>query len=433
MAKVTAGEYVSEQLTDHEMKQMTIGPAITTVTFCRGDINAVTVVLKERLLSIVQANPWLAGRLVKEGGKLFNRFPKAVSSVEECLNPSTRGGKTLPIPVVDSTMDYFTVCQVLGGSAAEIMKGSSCIGKDCLLFALSIIPDAKRPADTFALVISGSHVIIDGFTYYKLLSMLCDGAEIKAMNPVRKHEIMEQSKQAMGEKESLFANGGGVLCNVLGGLMCGSKPLIESFYVDKEKVNALKAQKGNDVDFVSTNDVLTSQFGNATNADFLLMPLNFREKLPLFTTDDAGNYEGALVFLKEDYADASLIRKSLQSGPPRYLRGGSATPGALPGCCKACKGRMAMVTNWTFPFFSELKIEGCQQMLHLPLCDVKMVPFEVGVVYRPRAGEIAVTFFVRSLDRDTILKTMPMEKLVPSAEECLANAQAVTGANGNDK
>ena len=62
-----------------------------------------------------------------------------------------------------------------------------------------------------------------------------------------------------------------------------------------------------------------------------------------------------------------------------------------------------------------------------------MVPFEVGVVYRPRAGEIAVTFFVRSLDRDTILKTMPMEKLVPSAEECLANAQAATGANGNDK
>ena len=80
-------------------------------------------------------------------------------------------------------MDFFTICANVGGSSAEILKGSSCIGNGEALFACSLVEDAKRPQDTFALVFSGSHVIMDGFTYYKLLAMLCDGAEIIALNP----------------------------------------------------------------------------------------------------------------------------------------------------------------------------------------------------------------------------------------------------------
>ena len=37
-----------------------------------------------------------------------------------------------------------------------------------------------------------------------------------------------------------------------------------------------------------------------------------------------------------------------------------------------------------FSLFSEVKIEGCQQMLHMPILDVTMVPFDCAVVYRPR-------------------------------------------------
>ena len=55
-----------------------------------------------------------------------------------------------------------------------------------------------------------------------------------------------------------------------------------------------------------------------------------------------------------------------------------------------------MITNWTFSHFSELKIDGAEHLLHVPHCDCSMVPFEWCVVYRPRAGELAVAMFTRN-------------------------------------
>jgi hypothetical protein len=435
-SKVDNESMNSEKLTEHETKQMTIGGPISTITFFRGDREKVIVTIKTRLAAIVKANPWLCGVLVKgNDGLLDLRFPKDPSDVDiaNLINPSTRAGKPVEKPVVDSAMDFYSVCKSVGGTSAEVLKGSSCIGNNERLFSCSIIEDAKRPNDTFAMVFSGSHVIMDGHTYYKLLAMLCDGAEVLSLSPTRKQQIKEQSAQAMGSEESKFANGMGVLCNVVGGLLCGSKPIIESFYVDTGKVKNLKQNK-TDVDYVSTNDVLTSSFGNALKPDFLLMPLNFREKLPDFTPLDAGNYEGALLFAKGDYTDASSIRRTLASGPPQYERGaGLAKKNPLPGCYGACCGKMGMFISWIFPFFSEIKIEGCQQMLHMPILDVKMVPFDCAVVYRPRAETLAVVYFVRSMNEAAIVENLPMGPKVGSAEQSFAAGNEQNHAIGNAK
>ena len=48
--------------------------------------------------------------------------------------------------------------------------------------------------------------------------------------------------------------------------------------------------------------------------------------------------------------------------------------------------------------FSELSVAGCEQLLHMPLCDVKMVPFDVAVVYRPKAGKLAIVYMTRATD-----------------------------------
>ena len=81
---------------------------------------------------------------------------------------------------------------------------------------------------------------------------------------------------------------------------------ISSDRVKKEK------DKAAGVDYVSANDILCSTFASATNARSLLMPINFRERLPAFTGEDAGNYEGALCFGPDDFATPSLIRKTLK-------------------------------------------------------------------------------------------------------------------------
>ena len=69
-------------------------------------------------------------------------------------------------------MDLVQLCRAVGGSAAEVMSGSFC-GQDEPLTALTIVPDSARPADTFAVIFSVSHVLIDGFTYYQVCYCMC--------------------------------------------------------------------------------------------------------------------------------------------------------------------------------------------------------------------------------------------------------------------
>jgi len=401
---------------------MTVGPSISTLTFFRGDAARASAFLRARLGEVLQANPWLTGALAKRSGQLELCYPlePAAGQLERLFNPTQRAGKPGKVPVVDSTMSYMALCEAVGGSAAEILKGSSCINKPEPLLALTEVPDNKRPSDTFAVVFSVSHVIADGFTYYKLLAMLSDGGTIASLNAKRKHDIGQQSKLAMGEKEFAFAYAGSTMINVVGSMLFGKKPLIESYYVDDARIKEAKAKatpEHSGVPFVSTNDVLVSAFGVATDTRVLLMPLNFRERLPDFTAEDAGNYEGALVFGPEDYAEPGIVRKTLMSGPPTYLRGGSETSRPLPAACEGMWCRLAMVTNWTFPFFSEVKLEGCEQMLHMPHCDINMVPFDIAVVYRPRAGELAMTFFVRSVGTEGIKADCPVGSLIRSPED----------------
>jgi len=56
-----------------------------------------------------------------------------------------------------------------------------------------------------------------------------------------------------------------------------------------EKINTEKSKKDDETNFVSTNDILTSAFGDVTDARILLMPFNMRDKVSHFDDDDAGN------------------------------------------------------------------------------------------------------------------------------------------------
>lgn len=417
MSKIENSNINKEKLTENEKNYMTVGPAITTVTFMRGNSNDANIIIKQRYIDILKANPWLTGTLHKNANKDVEiHFSNAsdFKNYDLYFNPINLKGESKKNNI-NSTMEFFDLCNTIGNTSAEIKKGSDCIDTNLPLIALTIIPDSIRPDDTFAIVFSVSHAIIDGYTYYRLLSMLSSDGTIVPLNAKRKHHIVNQSKTAMGEKESEYAYAGSTVCNIICSMIYGKKPLIESYYIDKNKIDKLKSVNKNGVEFVSTNDIITSSFAIATSARTLLMPLNFRERLPDFKSDDAGNYEGALVFGPEDYATPQLIRKTLNSGPPSYKRN---TDNKLPSGYEGMSCRISMVTNWTFSFYSELKINNCQQMLHLPHCDVNLVPFDIAVIYRPKAGEIAITYFVRNMGKsEDIQKNSPVGDKITCAEK----------------
>jgi len=147
--------------------------------------------------------------------------------------------------------------------------------------------------------------------------------------------------------------------------------------------NHKKPHNPNDL-FVSTNDILVSTFGKAVDARVLLMPINWRNKFKVdgkgpgsstknlnyhykYTDEDAGNYEGALVFTKTDYQEPLYIRDTLKSGkvdPTHtstgfvYERRYGHIKNTIPSRCEALFMRLGMVTNWCFEFFQEMDLNG---------------------------------------------------------------------------
>ena len=134
----------------------------------------------------------------------------------------------------------------------------------------------------------------------------------------------------------------------------------------------------------------------------------------------------------------------MNAGPPtnpNYVRGGAKNPSKpLPRCWGACCGQMTMLTNWCFPFWEELNLNECEQLLHLPLIDVNLVPFDVSVVYKPSAGQTAIMFMVRSLDTDGIKNGLPVGDPILSPEQAfeftqknkITNQQAGGGENNEE-
>jgi len=90
----------------------------------------------------------------------------------------------------------------------------------------------------------------------------------------------------------------------------------------------------------------------------------------------------------------------------------------LPSGCEACSCKLSMVTNWTFDSFSELKILDSKHIVHMPVSNVSLVPFNIAVIYKPRAGLLAIAFFVRSLDLEQLVRSMPISsKQVKNVED----------------
>ena len=420
MSKVVSSSIHSEELTTQEAEQLTVGPSITTSTWFEGNHAQATAQLRSRLWSVVSLNPWLSGSLRKRGKKLYLEWETELDEdrvLQRLVN--SQGNRKSIEGKISSSMPFEEQCNAIGGSLAEVPTGSACIGNGTPLLSLYIVNDSDpSPGARFVVIFSVSHVIVDGFTYYLLLSMLSSNGEVPiALNAKRKQGIMESTKQAMGENEFNFANGKGVMCNVVSSLLCGRKPFICNNYIDKGEIDRIKSLSGaSGASFISTNDIIASAFALATNSQIMLLPINFRGRNEAFTKVDAGNYEGALVFGRGDYDQPELIRKTLQSGPPTYIRGGGAgmvdPPVALPSCCEAMRTRLSMVTNWTFSHFQELAIDGATHLLHSPHCDTKMVPFDIAVVYHPRRDELAVLCFVRSVNESTLEEELPVGKKV---------------------
>jgi hypothetical protein len=62
---------------------------------------------------------------------------------------------------------------------------------------------AANDADRFTLVVSMSHVLGDGHTYYKLFHMLSEDTPVVALSPKRKEDVVRASSWAMEGRDAI--------------------------------------------------------------------------------------------------------------------------------------------------------------------------------------------------------------------------------------
>jgi hypothetical protein len=396
-----AAAVVKEELLEGEfaLYQRDENP-ITTLTWFRGNAGEAATILEARLAKMLDQNRWLGGKVIQER----NNSNRAFLTFDPSQELNHRDFLTSLNPQ-QSPVRSRTPLDRLARNCKDLMMKN---GPTRKLFQVTLVPCRSNPKTHFALIVALSHIVGDGHTYYKLMSMLCSDDEDTTIVPLIYERIKSTSKQqalAMGQRNyDFFAKPGpAFFLNYFGGILSARTigpvnqcvfALVDEVGMQEEKIKQAAAATSDgtnksSVDFVSTNDVLTSWFLQETKADVGAMAINFRNRLEGHTDDHAGNYESIIVYSPPDSTHPSLIRKSLNS-----FRRTETINEPLPRFFESLGLKSGLVTNWS-SFAQPNIIPGCQEELHIPLYDaIPLVPTGTAVMIVFRAGPKGLGLYI---------------------------------------
>lgn len=332
MAQVAAADMRDITLLKDEAGGLMMEEGIASITFYKGEFQPAVEALRAQFALAVASNPWMAGRLVKGKAGTCLRHPPTPSPTDiDALFTATAAGdeaafKLSPFsPYIKTCTDMYASKKVIVGS------GRASVGKDAPVTLLTLSESA--PGE-FALIFSMSHAIADGRTYYEIMQMLQPGAAVRELQSERIPAFSESMRDMCGRKELEWADSPGVICMfVCGMLPCcsGPKPQCFAFELDPERLAEAKSAAAQDgsVEYVTTNDILTSGFFSECDCRIGMMGIDCRGRVEGIGQDQAGNYVSALVLDPDTFATPAAVRKMLSSTPYK------TTMRPLPGCCSA--------------------------------------------------------------------------------------------------
>lgn len=387
---------------------MMIGQPITTGSFFEGV--APIDYLQSRILAIVKMNPWLLGRFIKHKGKVVLKYNHLKDNIDIASLFSIINEK-------DIDKDQISFDSITWLSKFGIKSAINCVGKDEPIFKVTIIH--IQQGKKYVLLVSLNHVIGDGHVFYKLYGMLDINAEIKSLKINREFEIHAKLTEIHGKDELAYFKSFGTLFNLIGGMLCGSKKnVIRHRIVDNNYINSIKkdfkskksAQNENDsVEFISTNDILSSCLYSASKCDVGLMAINFRNRFDGLTDVHVGNYEGVKAYHLEDLLKPELIRLSVNRNFTRPVSGNGRI---LPGFCRKYWAKNVLITNWS-TLYEHVDLPDSTQVLHIPILKEEVVPFHgVFIIYRMNKNQLGICSFKgfgKNLDNDIICAGKPVD------------------------
>jgi hypothetical protein len=407
----TSSPLVTEELLDLESTSlMLMTPSVSAVTFYEGDAEAAVAHLKARVASLISTYPWLAGTLIMQArtARIHLTFPvlpsaAAISAAFADVEVETLCEIDAPYGKLNSAFARFCVP---AGRATLDSKGTQA------LFRVTLVRSTSAPA-RFATVVSISHVIADGATFYSLVGAL-SAAQAEPPRPLllrRHHQFSAQLREALGANNDTLSwlTGAGATLGIVRTLLLSPRaiPLVASVnqsWINSEKAKAAACTSStqNPAGYVSTNDIITSSLLRATDCDVGVMAVNFRRRLESIAVESAGNYEALVAYNKGDFELPSLLRRSLverRNGGVRRVHGERSLPGLLSA---AFFTSVTLVSTWA-TFYTELVLPFSTVRSHLPLVDTSTVPFaDIAIIFRPDAGRMAVLMLSRSLTAESL-------------------------------
>jgi len=144
-------------------------PGISTVTFCEGSPETVLTALKPRLRAVIDANPWIAGKLVAK------KLVQPATSSDAIVNEMLLLSKCAAVSRSTKYPDLVKALADLGVAKADTIQK---LGRR--VTKLVVVAPEVAGGD-FALVFSMSHVAADGHNYYRIYNMIAGTAPVEVL------------------------------------------------------------------------------------------------------------------------------------------------------------------------------------------------------------------------------------------------------------
>jgi hypothetical protein len=341
--------------------------------------------LGKRIEAVINKNPWLAGEYrnnpeTKEYPALWipEKFD-ASHHLERINDPDINWG--ISFSKLEKRLKPLLVNKGKPGRAKAPDP----------LFKVIVI---QGQDDNFSITVSLCHTLADGHTFYNIYSMLGQGAEIKGMVAER-IDVREEIFDSVGrERLDWFMSPQSMIPFLLKMLLNRHKPIYRYINMDWVSKQKDEYKPTSEVPFVSTNDIISSFLMNELRMDACLMAVDPRGRIPGLGKEHAGSYEGPLIFMKNEFGTPADIRLSVKGKKP-------STWTTVPGFFKSLGMNMGVITSWT-SWDTDLPMEGCEQLLHIPLFARPLMATMV-VVWRPAKDKIAVLINANPRLQETIV------------------------------
>ena len=381
-------------------------PTVTTITFYEGSIASDLIIGKWR--SILRVNPWLCGRIIS---RKIDGKSSTVIKYPACFEENSLSRHVVELHIDNSYVspsekfDENASMDIILSKVQDhfVKKGTFCVDKDEVLAKVLIVKifDLVRLADNgvekrvvkTAFILSISHVLGDGNTFYTIYSMFDRERSASELLPERMKDFQSKITNITGSATQEYIRSYLVIIAGLLRLTCfPQKYQILQFRVNPEQIQKVKEkwgesnQSNSNFPFISTNDIIASWFYKACSCEYGMMPLNFRNRFPEYTNQHAGNYMASVLFHPETYSNPYLVREIVSS---------SATDVKLfmkvPTTLETVKFSLSIFSNWS-TFYEDIIFSDDNRLLfHSPLLSTQGMAIPNALIaFRPRAGELAL-------------------------------------------